>query len=311
MWISIIIVIFVFLAINELSTPNELNTIAVYEGKWKVTQQLTKYSNTRTTFFSHHYLGRTVVLGETYVEKSILEWPYYLEWTKEEYDFAEVAWFSKNDPWVLGNVAEDFDKFVKSEKVQFIRYLNEGVDENVYCADKFIVLDNTHLAYSFIGGYYLLEPFQHCDPKINSSTLLGNWEITYLDSYEDSYEGGFEEIEELTKYGSAMRDQMSAITGTDFEADKWLGKTIYISEETLNISETSFQIKAIEEYRVLRENFEKEKGIHDGFSIYDDEINVCIIKSDNGEEVICVLVNEDHVIINIEQGWFMLTRKQE
>lgn len=77
---------------------------------------------------------------------------------EEEYDFSEVVWIPKNDPWIQGNVAEDFDEFVKSEEIQFIRYLNKGINENVYCANKFIVLDNTHLAYSFIGGYYLLEP---------------------------------------------------------------------------------------------------------------------------------------------------------
>ena len=72
----------------------------------------------------------------------------------------------------------------------------------------------------------------------------------------------------------------------------------------------SFKIKEVEENRVSRENFEKENGIHDGLSIYDDEINVCKIKCDNGEDVVCVLVNKDNIILHIEQGWFMLNRQQ-
>lgn len=309
--IFVILVLLTFFVIGVLLVQNAPNAMAIYEGKWKVTQQLTEYTKARMTFFSQHYLGRTVILGETFMEKSISEWPYYLDWMKEEYDFSEVVWINKNDPWIQGNVAEDFEEFVESEEVQFIRYFNMGTDKNVYCANKLIVLDNTHLAYSFIGGYFLLEPFQHCDPETDSSDLLGNWEIIYLDSYEESYEGGFEEIEELKKYGNAMRQQMSILTGTDFAVDEWLGKTVDISEETLSISESSFQINKVEESRVSRENFEKEKGIHDGLSIYNDEINVCNIKCDNGEEVICVLINKDRMIIHIEQGWFMLARKQE
>lgn len=308
--IFVILVLFTFFVIGVLLVPNAANTVAVYEGKWKVTQQLTEYTKARMTFFSHHYLGRTVILGEAFMEKSISEWPYYLDWMKEEYDFSEVVSINKNAPWIQGNVADDFEEFVESEEVQFIRYLNIGTDENVYCANKLIVLDNTHLAYSFIGGYFLLEPFQHCDPKTDSSALLGNWEIIYLDSYEESYEGGFEEIEELKKYGNAMREQMSVLTGTDFAAEEWLGKTVHISEETLSISELLFYIEEVEESRVSRENFEKEKGIHDGLSIYDDEINVCKIKCDNSEDVFCVLVNKDNIILHIEQGWFMLNRRQ-
>lgn len=233
-----------------------------------------------------------------------------MDWTREVYDSSEVVWFSKDDPWILGNVAGDFDEFVESEEVQFIRYLNKGIDESMYCANKFIVLDNTHLARFFIGGYYLLEPFQYCAPKTSPDDLIGTWEIAYLDSYKDSYEGGFEDIEELKTYGNSMREKMSALTGTDFAAEEWLGKTVQISAETISFSELSFQIKKVEENRVSRENFEKEKGIHDGLSIYDDEIIVCDIKCENGEDIICVLVNKDNVIIHIEQGWFMLKRQQ-
>ncbi|MBD5528487.1 MAG: hypothetical protein HDR02_08795 [Lachnospiraceae bacterium] len=42
----------------------------------------------------------------------------------------------------------------------------------------------------------------------------------------------------------------------------------------------------------------------------DEDGNVCDIKCDNGEDIICVLVNKDNVIIHIEQGWFMLKRQQ-
>lgn len=308
--IAVVVAILIMLVISDIAVKKAPNTIAVYEGKWKVIKLLAEYSRNRTTFFSHHYLGRTVILGETSVEQSILEWPYLLDWTKAEYDSSEVIWLSKDDTWVWVNCSWEIDAFVESKEVQFIRYLKKGLDENVYCEDYFIVLDNMHLVYSSPGSYYLLEPFQYCNPKVTSSDLMGNWEIAYLDSYEDSYKGGFEEIEQLKKYGSAMKEQMSAITGTDFVAEEWLGKTVHISEETLDLFELSFQIKEVEENRVLRENFEKEKGIHDGLSIYDDEINVCNIKCSNGEEIICVLVDTDKVIMHIEQGWFMLFRSK-
>lgn len=307
----VVFAVLIVLVISDMAVLKNSNAIAVYEGKWKVTKLLKEYFRNRTTFFPHHYLGRTIILGETSVEQSILEWPHYLEWSKEEYDSSEVVWFSKDDTWVWVNFAWEINEFVESERVQFIRYLKKGVDEDVYCAKHFIVLDNTHLVYSSPGGYYLLEPFQYCDPKVSSTDLVGNWEIAYLDSYEDSYVGSFEEIKELKEHiYPNSKEKWDALEGTDFAAEEWLGKTVLISEETISFSEFSFQIKKVEENRVSKENFEKEKGIHDGLSIYDDEIIVCDIKCDNGEGIICVLVNKDNVIIHIEQGWFMLKRQQ-
>jgi len=49
--------------------------------------------------------------------------------------------------------------------------------------------------------------------------------------------------------------------------------------------------------------------IHDGLSIYDDEILVCNIKCQNGEDIICVPVNENQMIMHIEEGWFMLEKE--
>lgn len=306
----VVFAILIVLVISDMAPLKNSNAIAVYEGKWKVTKQLTEHYRARTTFFSHHYLGRTVILGESSVEISIFEWPYDLDWTKKVYDSSEVVWLAENELWMLGNIVRDFEELVKGEEIQFIRYLNKGTDGNMYSGHIFVILDTVHLAYSFMGSYYLLEPFQYCDPKTSPDDLIGTWEIAYLDSYEDSYEGGFEDIEELKTYGNSMREKMSALTGTDFAAEEWFGKTVQISEETISFSELSFQIKKVEENRVSRENFEKEKGIHDGLSIYDDEINVCEIKCENGEDIICVLVNKDNVIIHIEQGWFMLKRQQ-
>lgn len=307
----VVFAVLIVLVISDMAALKNSNAIAVYEGKWKVTKLLKEYFRNRTTFFPHHYLGRTIILGETSVEQSILEWPHYLEWSKEEYDSSEVVWFSKDDTWVWVNFSWEINEFVESERVQFIRYLKKGMDEDVYCANYFIVLDNMHLVYSSPGGYYLLEPFQYCDPKVSSTDLVGNWEIAYLDSYENSYVGSFEEIEELKEHiYPNSKEKWNALEGTDFAAEEWLGKTVQISEETISFSELSFQIRKVEESRVSRENFEKGKGIHDGLSIYDDEINVCDIKCDNGEDIICVLVNKNNVIMHIEQGWFMLKRQQ-
>lgn len=222
-----------------------------------------------------------------------------------------MVWLSKDDTWVWVNCSWEIDEFVESEKIQFIQYLKKEEDEGVYCVDYFIVLDNTHLVYSAPGGYYLLEPFQYCDPKVSSTDLEGNWEIVYLDSYEDSYVGTFEEIEELKEHiYPNVKEKWNALEGTDFAAEEWLGKTVRISENMLNLSELSFQIREVEESKVLRESFEKEMEIHDGLSIYDDEIKVCNIKCSDGEDVICVLVDTNKVIMHIEQGWFMLKRQQ-
>lgn len=308
----VVFVTLIVLTISNMTPPKDLSAIVTYEGKWKVTKLLTEFYRKRATFFPHHYFGRTIILGEKSVEQSILEWPHYLEWSKEEYDSSEVIWLSKNDPWVWAYFSWEINELVESDTVQIIRYLEKGVDESLYCVNYFIALDNTHLVYSSPGGYYLLEPFQYGDPNTSSNDLKGNWEIIYLDSYEDSYVGSFEEIEELKEHiYPNLKEKWDSLKGTDFAAEEWLGKTVHISEETLNISGLSIQINKIEESRVSRENFEKEKGIHDGLSIYDDEINVCNIKCDNGEEVLCVLINKDRMIIHIEQGWFMLAKKQE
>ena len=307
----VVFVTLIVLTISNMTPLKDLNAIVMYEGKWKVTKLLTEYFRNRTTFFPHHYFGRTIILEEKSVEQSILEWPHFLEWSKEEYDSSEVVWLPKNDPWVWAYCSWEIDELVESDRVQLIRYLEKGKDESLYCANYFIVLDNTHLVYSSPGGYYLLQPFRYCAPKTSSNDLKGNWEIIYLDSYEDSYVGSFAEIGELKEHiYPNLNEEWNSLKGTDFTADEWLGKTVYISDETLYVSDLSCKIKEVEENRVSRENFEKENGIHDGLSIYDDEINVCKIKCDNGEDVVCVLVNKDNIILHIEQGWFMLNRQQ-
>lgn len=65
----------------------------------------------------------------------------------------------------------------------------------------------------------------------------------------------------------------------------------------------------MESGKIRREDFEQEMDIHDGLSIYDDEILVCNIKCQNGEDIICVPVNENQMIMRIEEGWFMLEKE--
>lgn len=48
---SVILVVLFFFVIGNLVVKNEPNAMAVYEGKWKVTQQLTEYTKARMTFF--------------------------------------------------------------------------------------------------------------------------------------------------------------------------------------------------------------------------------------------------------------------
>ena len=243
------------------------NTAAAYNGKWKVTRHLTTYYRAYSYFFRQHYLGRTVILGENSVEKSIVAWPE---------DYADI------------------------EQVRFLRYIDEMYDESDYCVDYIVILDKTHIVYGFCGGDYLLEPFQYCDPKVSEKDLNGTWKIAYLDSYENSYEGGFEEIEKEAP-GRILQ-------GTNFKAEDWLGKSVIVSEDEVRILETARQTVGIEVRKTGREDFEQEMDIHDGLSIYDDEILVCNIKCQDGEDIVCVPVNKNQMIMRIEEGWFMLEK---
>lgn len=82
-----------------------------------------------------------------------------------------------------------------------------------------------------------------------------------------------------------------------------------VSENEVRISETGYQTAGVESGKIRREDFEQEMNIHDGLSIYDDEILVCNIKCQNGEDIICVPVNENQMIMRIEEGWFMLEKE--
>ena len=235
------------------------------------------------------------------MERSVGEWPEPLGWIKFQYDYSEVIPYSSEDKWFELNTFWSIDKFADMERVRFLRYWDKIYDGSYYCVDYFVILDETHLAYGYIGGYYLLERFQYCDPTVSEKNLNGTWEIAYLDSYENSYEGSYEEIEK-----EAPR---SSLKGTDFNVEDWLGKSVTVSENEVRISETGYQTAGVESGKIRREDFEQKMDIHDGLSIYDDEILVCNIKCQNGEDIICVPVNENQMIMRIEEGWFMLEKE--
>lgn len=235
------------------------------------------------------------------METSFGEWPSLLEWEKSQYDYSEVVSYSAEDEWFTNRIFWRIDEFADMEQARYLRYWDKMYDGSYYCIDYFVILDETHLAYGFRGGYYLLEPFQYCDPMVSEKDLNGTWKIAYLDSYENSYEGSYEEIEK-----EAPR---SSLKGTDFNVEDWLGKSVTVSENEVRISETGYQTAGVESGKIRREDFEQEMDIHDGLSIYDDEILVCNIKCQNGEDIICVPVNENQMIMRIEEGWFMLEKE--
>ena len=74
--------------------------------------------------------------------------------------------------------------------------------------------------------------------------------------------------------------------GTNFKAEDWLGKSVIVSEDEVRILETARQTVGIEVRKTGRKIFEQEMDIHDGLSIYDDEILVCNIKCQDGEDIV-------------------------
>ena len=143
------------------------NTAAAYNGKWKVTRHLTTYYRAYSYFFRQHYLGRTVILGENSVEKSIVAWPDYLEWEKIQFDDSDIVSYSTQDEWLDIDSLWMIEDYADIEQVRFLRYIDEMYDESDYCVDYIVILDKTHIVYGFCGGDYLLEPFQYCDPKVS------------------------------------------------------------------------------------------------------------------------------------------------
>lgn len=300
--ISIVIfIVMLLLILGKIIGYTKKETVAAYEGKWKVTHQLTTYFRATSYFFPHHYLGRTIIIGQNSMERSIGQWPEPLGWIKYEFDDSEVVSYSAEDEWFTNRIFWRIDEFADMEQARYLRYWDKMYDGSYYCVDYFVILDETHLAYGYIGGYYLLEPFQYCDPTVSEKDLNGTWEIAYLDSYENSYEGSYEEIEK-----EAPR---SSLKGTDFNVEDWLGKSVTVSENEVRISETGYQTAGMESGKIRREDFEQKMDIHDGLSIYDDEILVCNIKCQNGENIICVPVNENQMIMRIEEGCFMLEKE--
>ena len=88
-------------------------------------------------------------------------------WIKFQYDYSEVIPYSSEDKWFELNTFWSIDKFADMERVRFLRYWDKIYDGSYYCVDYFVILDETHLAYGYIGGYYLLERFQYCDPTVS------------------------------------------------------------------------------------------------------------------------------------------------
>ncbi len=306
----IVLLVMVIFYVHSIVEKNEKNSISQYEGKWKVTKQIAESMNAVSYFRPHHYLGRTVIIDKYYVEKSIWYWPFELEWIKDEFGESEAVVLPLHDEWVRYSIQLNDIKEIVKDEVQAIRYY-KGTGERKYCPFYLIVLDDTHLLYQWIGGYYLLEPFQYCDANISSMNLEGNWEISYLDSYEAGYQGAFEDIEDVKKIYAGLHPELKELVGSDFQPENWLGKKIQISADYIDFSGDSYEIESIEKKKVFKEEFERDNQIHDELSLYDKEITVCTVRCNNAESFVFVLVNENKVIMHIEQGWFMLSRITE
>ena len=286
----------------------QLKLINNYEGKWKVTQKVSEYSGAVSYFCPHHYLGRTLVLDEKSVEKSIWYWPFELEWKKEEFEEVEVASFNGEDPWVKSNIRiAEIENYIDAEEMQLIRYF-KGEGETKYCALSLVVTKEGDLLYEWIGGYYLLEPFQYCESDVRFADLGGEWEISYLDSYDTTYQGSYEDIEMVKEAYNNARSELNQLIGSDFRAEEWLGKRVQITPEYVVIQDLVYEISDIEEKTVRKKEFEQQYQIHDELSLYDEEIKVCMLKCNNAETLLVVLVSEEKVIVHIEQGWFMLSK---
>ena len=89
--ISIVIfIVMLLLILGKIIDYKKKEAVAAYDGKWKVTHQLTTYFRATSNFFPHHYLGRTIILSENSMERSVGEWPEPLGWIKFQYDYSEV-----------------------------------------------------------------------------------------------------------------------------------------------------------------------------------------------------------------------------
>ena len=68
--ISIVIfIVTLLLILGKIIGYTKKETVAAYEGKWKVTHQLTTYFRATSYFFPHHYLGRTIIIGQNSMER--------------------------------------------------------------------------------------------------------------------------------------------------------------------------------------------------------------------------------------------------
>lgn len=275
----------------------------LFEGKWKVTGIVAISQMSRTDYYSYHYLGRTVIIEDNSIETSIWYWPFELGWRTQEYDYAEIDYINYEDSWLQHN--QDWVTVYDiwgEEYMPFIRFYSK--DEGGY-VNHAVILDEGHLAYDFPPGYYLLEPFSYGNPDLDRSSIMGEWQVAFLDSYDNSYEGGWREIEEVR---STYQERIDELNGSDFYAEDWLRKKIVIGSVELEIDNKTYSIRNIYEEKVSKKEFEEEWEIHDELSLYNDTLNVVFIECENNYVFPVVLVDEQRVIIHIEQGWFMLNK---
>lgn len=87
----VIFIVMLLLILGKIIDYKKKEAVAAYDGKWKVTHQLTTYFRAPSNFFPHHYLGRTIILSGNSMETSFGEWPSLLEW--EKVNMIILRWF--------------------------------------------------------------------------------------------------------------------------------------------------------------------------------------------------------------------------
>lgn len=288
------------------------------EGEWKVTEYIASHMMRSDFSIEEHFLGRSIVIGPETIVTSLYYWPDEIRYRVDCYRMIELETVSSYDSRFKGKnyITKKWDKVLGEQDLTVLTYsMGELLAYNPYLEHSFLVTQDGQVICQYYSNYYFMERYKEAETDLSIEQLIGNWHVKRLVSYQDGWKGNnsVAGLWEMIGYKKISEEQ-----GANFYPEEFIDNIVKIKASGIELYQENQLVEScvVEDYTSLlvdKHDYQKEKGVHDGLGIANEEIQVFVGEGQIEEGKLLdgeiIVINEDEVIIKLYQGWYLLEKK--
>ncbi len=286
-------------------------------GQWKVTEHAVSDNSQvySCNAIMEHFLGRTIVIEENSITKSLYYWPQQTTYVTHTYDYVEKQLELSDEYANRNEFIDDWYEEIQKQKMEvYTFYVGQVGRRGKF---EYIILENGKVLCQYEGMYYYMDPYVQAKTDIALEELYGCWRTERLISYQAGWKGNNEDVERGSFGGS--KPVLTEKEGANFYPLDYYNATFNLTEDsaTLHLEDGTSEQYAIHLFSsqtVDTVSYEKENGIHDRLGVTNEDILVYTANIDgqtdemlwNGDVIV---IDENRIIVKLYQGWYMLVRE--